>query len=252
MDLNHKILGEGEPIIILHGLFGMLDNWQTVAKELAKDYMVILIDLRNHGKSPHSELWNVQLMAEDVVNFMESNWIYNANIIGHSMGGKVAMEVALTNPSLVEKLVVVDIGPRAYLPGHELIFKGLQSVPISKIGSRNEAEEALAEAINDKGVRQFLLKNISRLKDGGYRWKMNLPVIINNYESILEESRIDEVYDGPSLFIGGQLSNYIRVEDEVLIKEVFPSAEIIMIPDAGHWVHADQKDELVKVIREFI
>lgn len=252
MDLNHKILGEGEPIIIMHGLFGMLDNWLTVAKSLAEDYMVILLDLRNHGKSPHSELWSVSLMAEDVRDFMEKNWIHEAVILGHSMGGKVAMQLALTEPDLVEKLIIVDIAPKKYKAGHQLIFEALHAVPIEDIKSRQEAEESLGSFIDDKGVCQFLLKNIMRKKEGGYRWKMNLKAISENYETILESSEGEGSFDEPSLFIAGGNSNYILPEDEEDIQHLFTDAQVKRIDGAGHWVHADKKDELLELIRGFM
>ncbi|GLR17770.1 alpha/beta fold hydrolase [Portibacter lacus] len=252
MELNSKVLGEGDPIIIMHGLFGMLDNWQSVAKLLAEEYMVILLDLRNHGKSPHSEEWSIELMAQDVRDFMEANWIHKATIMGHSMGGKVAMELALTEADLVDKLIVVDIGPKAYKPGHELIFQGLESVPIAEVSSRTEAEEYLAKSVDELGVRQFLLKNISRRKEGGYKWKMNLSSISENYNTIIEESKTNLEYDGPTLFIKGERSNYIMPDDMELIHKVFPKAELISIAGAGHWVHADNRDELVKQVMRFV
>ncbi len=252
MELNHKIIGEGEPIIILHGLFGMLDNWQTVAKELAEDYMVILVDLRNHGKSPHSDDWSIKLMAQDVLDFMHANWIFEATVMGHSMGGKVAMEMALSENDLIKKLIVVDIAPRAYDRGHDLIIDTLNSVPITEIESRNEAEEYLEKQISDWGIRQFLLKNISRNKEGGYRWKMNLPVITENYETILQETPGGREYDHPSLFIAGGNSNYIQPEDKEYIKILFPEAEIKTIEGAGHWVHAEKRQEVVEMVRAFL
>lgn len=252
MELNHKIIGEGDPIIILHGLFGMLDNWQTVAKELAEEYMVILIDLRNHGKSPHSDEWSIELMAQDVLDFMHANWIFEATIMGHSMGGKVAMEMALRENDLIKKLIVVDIAPKAYDRGHDLIIDTLNSVPIAEIESRNEAEEYLEKQISDWGIRQFLLKNISRNKEGGYRWKMNLPVITENYETILQKTPAGRVYDNPTLFIAGGNSDYIQSEDSEYIKTLFPEADIKTIEGAGHWVHAEKREEVVEIVKQFL
>lgn len=252
MDLNHKILGEGDPIIIMHGLFGMLDNWMSIAKDLSKDYMVVLLDLRNHGKSPHSEEWNFELMTQDVIDFMEEQWIYEASIIGHSMGGKVAMNIALTEPDLVQKLIVADIAPKAYSPGHQLIFDALLSVPIDEIKSRKEAEKFLEQKINDWGIRQFLLKNITRKKDKGFKWKMNLKSIINNYPNILKAIDSDTACECPSLFLKGANSNYILEEDYQEIKVLFPNANIKIIQEAGHWVHAEQKESTIIEIRNFL
>jgi pimeloyl-ACP methyl ester carboxylesterase len=252
MALNHKIIGEGEPVIIMHGLFGMLDNWQSVAKMLSEKYMVILVDLRNHGKSFHSEDWSISVMAEDVRIFMEENWIYHASILGHSMGGKVAMELALKEPDLVDKLIVVDIAPKAYAPGHDQIFDALNSIPIDQISSREEATEILSSKIDQLGIVHFLLKNIARKKEGGYRWKMNLQTITENYDTIIEATKISETYDGETLFIRGSDSNYILKEDEDLIKRIFTNAQIKTIEGAGHWVHADKRDEFVKVVESFL
>jgi pimeloyl-ACP methyl ester carboxylesterase len=191
-------------------------------------------------------------MAQDVKEFMESNWIHKASILGHSMGGKVAMELALHEPDLVDKLIVVDIGPRAYKPGHQQIFEALHSVPIDEVSSREEATQILLEKIDEKGVVHFLLKNIAREKEGGYRWKMNLKSISKNYNTIIESSKTSETFDGDTLFIRGELSNYITEEDKELIEEVFPNSKIETVAGAGHWVHADKKDELVALVRNFI
>ena len=252
MKLNHKSYGEGQPIIILHGLFGMLDNWQTVAKALSKDFMVISVDLRNHGKSPHSEEWSTSLMAEDVIAFMHDNWIYEAFLLGHSMGGKVAMEVALAENDLVQKLIVVDIAPKAYEPGHERIFEALQSVPIESIDSRLEAEDIIAKYIPELGIRQFLLKNITRNKNGGYQWKMNLASIAKNYSSIIEPTPVENQFDQPTLFLRGENSNYVLDEDFDLINSLFTDSRIETIQNAGHWVHADQKDVLISKVSNFL
>ncbi len=252
MDLHYKTLGEGEPLIILHGLFGMLDNWQAVAKELSKNYMVYLLDLRNHGKSPHSKDWNISLMAEDVLRFMENNWIFETYLMGHSMGGKVAMEVALQSGDFVKKLIVVDIAPKAYEPGHDSIFRALQPVPIESLSSRKEVESYLEQHIGNPGIRQFLMKNIQRNKEGNFKWKMNLPVIYSNYHEILKEISNDQPFEKPTLFLGGEHSDYIQTDDIPLIKEIFPKAIIKKIPKAGHWVHADQKDMLIDTVIHFL
>lgn len=252
MDLNHKILGAGEPIIILHGLFGMLDNWQTVAKVLANDFMVVLIDLRNHGKSFHSDQWSIEIMAEDVIRFMQDNWIHDAIVLGHSMGGKVAMEMALTENDMVNKLIVVDIAPKSYPRGHDLILGALSNVPIDSIQSREEAEDFLSSYIHEKGIRQFLLKNLTRDKEKGFKWKMNLEVIAKNYETIISETRKGFTFDNPTLFIRGENSDYITKEDEVLIKKLFLAAQMQTIRNAGHWVHADQPDQLIEAIKKFV
>lgn len=252
MELNYKSLGQGEPLIILHGLFGTLDNWQTLAKSWAEHYLVYLVDLRNHGRSPQVDGLSYPAMAEDLHDFMEQNWIYKAHILGHSMGGKVAMEFALSYPDMVDKLIVVDIAPRPYRPGHDDIFAALFAVDLKTIQSRQAAEEILERYIDDWGVRQFLLKNLSRMKEGGFEWKMNLPVIHRDYANILEPPTQDGPFEGPTLFIRGENSGYVKDEDILRIQELFPHSALRSIPDAGHWVHADQPEVLKGIVMEFL
>ena len=252
MELNYKSFGEGYPIIILHGLFGTLDNWQTIAKKLAANYSVYIIDQRNHGRSPHEETFNYAAMAEDLQAFMESHWIYEAHIIGHSMGGKTAMQFALTYPDLVNQLVVVDIAPKAYEGGHQAIFEALFSLDLSTITNRKEADAALLDRIPDLGVRQFLLKNLSNDKKGGYKWKMNLPVIYKNYEQILAALENQETFDRPTLFIRGGKSDYIQEEDLSQIKTFFPAAELATVAEVGHWVHAAAPTALLTLVNAFL
>lgn len=252
MDLNFKVFGEGKPVIILHGLFGMLDNWQTVAKKLADEYMVYIVDQRNHGRSPHLPDFNYTLMAEDLQIFMESQWIYEAIIVGHSMGGKTAMRFALDYPEMVEKLVVVDIGPKQYPAGHDLIFESLLSVDLSTVKSRQEVATILSKKIPDQGVVQFLMKNLSRTKQDTYEWKMNLPAIFKNYSNILAPLSVKQVFESEALFIRGEKSPYIQDKDWPSIHNVFPKASLITIPGAGHWVHAEQPQLLFNALSEFI
>ena len=199
MELNYKSFGEGYPIIILHGLFGTLDNWQTIAKKLAANYSVYIVDQRNHGRSPHNAIFDYAVMADDLQVFMENQWIYEAHIIGHSMGGKTAMQFALTFPDLVNQLVVVDIAPKAYEGGHQAIFEALFSLDLSVIRNRKQADAILKEQVPDFGVRQFLLKNLTNDKKGGYKWKMNLPVIYQNYEQILAAINSEEIFENTKL-----------------------------------------------------
>jgi len=158
MELNYKSFGQGPPLLILHGLFGTLDNWQTLGKRWAENFTVFLVDQRNHGRSPHLPEHNYPVMAEDLKAFMEANWMYEAHIMGHSMGGKTAMQFALNYPDMVDKLIVVDIAPKPYVGGHEAIVEALNALPLAKIESRSQADAFLAERIADFGVRQFLLK----------------------------------------------------------------------------------------------
>lgn len=252
MELNFKEFGQGDPIIILHGLFGTSDNWQTLAKQLAKDYTVFIVDLRNHGRSPHDDEFNYKVMAEDLRYFMESHWIYEARVIGHSMGGKTAMQFALDYPDMVEKLVVVDIANQAYKGGHERIFKALLSLDLDSVSNRKEADEFLKNQIEDFGVRQFLLKNLTRDKDGGYEWKMNLPIIHENYQAILSEIEGDEPFENATLFVKGGLSKYITNENFKTTQQLFPHAELKTIEKVGHWVHAEAPKELLQMLKGFL
>jgi len=250
--LNHKIYGQGDPIIILHGLFGMLDNWQTVARKLAEDYMVILVDQRDHGKSNHTDEFNYQVLADDLQLFLEENWIHTCHIIGHSMGGKTAMQFAALHSDMVEKLIVVDIGPKAYKPRHENIFKALRSVPIDEVESRKEVEDIISKYIDDKGVRLFLMKNLKRKKkEGGFRWKMNLELLYKEYANIIAAIEPNEAIDVDTLFIYGSKSHYIEGSEIDGIKSVFTSAKFEEM-DTGHWIHAEKPDELVELVQGFL
>ena len=252
MKLNYKEFGQGDSLIILHGLFGTSDNWQTLAKQFAKNYTVFIIDLRNHGRSPHDDEFNYKVMAEDLKAFMEDHWIYETRIIGHSMGGKTAMQFALDYPDMLEKLVVVDIANQSYEGGHEAIFKALMSLDLDKIENRKDADEILKSQIEDFGVRQFLLKNLTRNKEGGYEWKMNLPVIHENYQAILEKIESEEVFEKATLFIKGGLSKYITNENFAITQASFPNSKLETIEDAGHWVHAQAPKKLLQIVEEFL
>lgn len=253
LTLNHKSFGQGDPLVILHGLFGTLDNWQTIGKQLAEEYLVYLLDQRNHGRSPHVEGLTYPLMAEDLQAFLESNWMYASNIIGHSMGGKVAMQFALEYPDMVNRLVVVDIAPKDYAGGHELIFNALLNLDLVTIEGRKDADEKLANlGIEEFGVRQFLLKNLTRTKEGGYRWKMNLFEIHKYYPDILKNIESNATYEGEALFIRGGQSKYIQDSDWASVLEYFPNAQLITVENAGHWVHAEAPKELLQLISEFL
>ncbi|MFT4535145.1 MAG: esterase [Saprospiraceae bacterium] len=249
--LNHKIFGQGDPIIILHGLFGMLDNWQTIGKKLAEDYMVILVDQRDHGKSKHTGEFNYQVLAEDLRVFMEENWIHEAHIIGHSMGGKTAMQFAVGNPDMIDKLIIVDIGPKAYKAGHDIIFKALREVEIDKVKSRGAVEKSIAKYIDDAGVRLFLMKNLQRIKEGGFRWKMNLELLHKEYPKIIDAIKYDGGIDVETLFIYGSKSNYIVPSEIGGIKEVFTHSTFEEV-DSGHWIHAEKPDELLRLVKGFL
>lgn len=249
--LNFKSFGNGEPIIILHGLFGMLDNWKSFAKKLSEDYMVYIVDLRNHGRSEHVDSMDYTTMAEDVISFMEEEWIFEARIMGHSMGGKVAMQIAAIDDDLLKQLVVVDIAPQVYEAGHQIIFDALLTAPIDTANERSDIENHLKTFVNDTGVVQFLMKNVSRVPAGGFRWKMNLPIIYKEYQKILQHELTDQKIETNTLFVKGAQSNYITEQSILNINTNFLDVRIETIDDAGHWVHADKPERLMNICKEF-
>ncbi|RPA67362.1 alpha/beta fold hydrolase [Cyclobacteriaceae bacterium YHN15] len=252
MKLNFKKTGQGEPLIILHGLFGSADNWFSIAKELETDFTLYLIDQRNHGDSPQSEDWNYDAMAEDLKEFMEDQKIESAFLMGHSMGGKTAMNFAIRYPEKVRKLIVADIAPRFYPLHHQHILEGLNAIPIDTLKSRKEADDILSEYIKIPGIRQFLLKSLGRGDNGGFEWKINLPVITKNIANVGEALESDATFDNPSLFMGGEKSDYIKEEDKEEIDRLFPNSHVIYIKDAGHWLHAEQPAAVVETVRAFL
>ncbi len=251
MDLFSREFGQGSPVVILHGLFGFSDNWQTIAKALADHHLVLTPDLRNHGRSPHVPTHTYPEMADDLQAFLEKHWVFKTALIGHSMGGKVAMQFALNHADMVDRLVVVDIAPGPADDNHAHIFRALLDLDFNRVSTRQEAEAWLEPRVPEYGTRQFLLKNITRNADGTFAWKMNLPVLWKEYPSILAGVQGDP-FDKPALFIRGGRSNYVRDEDFPLIHTLFPQAKIVTIEDAGHWVHADKPAELLEVLRDFL
>ena len=253
MKLNYKTFGEGRPIVFLHGLFGMLDNWNTFGKAVADaGYMVYLVDQRDHGRSPHTQAFNYTLLAEDLHQFLEEQWLHRSIIVGHSMGGKAAMKFTDMYEDMVEKLVIIDIAPRKYDGGHEYIFDALRKINPNAFEDRNEIQDQLAASIKEPAVLHFLMKNISRKKEGGYEYKMNLELLYQNYRDLMNELHFDHVIETPSLFVAGEASDYIRQEDITNIKKLFANADFATIAGAGHWVHADQGEALLKVLLDFI
>lgn len=247
MKLFSRELGHGDPVIVLHGLFGSSDNWLTPAKLLAAHYRVYSIDLRNHGQSPHSDDFDYPAMAEDLNEFVDSTGIQNTVLIGHSMGGKAAMNFALAYPDKLSKLVVVDIAPKAYDLEHYVIAEGLKAIPVETISSRNEADEILSQHVPEPDVRQFLLKNLQRKSTGGFSWKINLPVITAKLANIGMDLQFPGTFDKPTLFIRGSRSKYIGDADWPRITEVFPKAQLESM-DTGHWVQAEKPQEFADLV----
>ncbi len=251
MKLNFRKVGEGKPLVILHGLFGSADNWFSIARELDKEFTMYLVDQRNHGDSPHSSAWNYDLMVEDLKELLDDEGLDKAFLMGHSMGGKTVMNFALKYPERVEKLIVADIAPRYYPVHHESILEGLNSLDLKEINSRKEADDALAKYISEPGIRQFLLKSLGRDAEG-FAWKINLPVITRNIEIVGEALPEGESYEGPTLFLAGANSHYIQQKDFPEILEFFPNYELEFVKNAGHWLHAEQPHAVVEEIRRFL
>ncbi|NDC29805.1 MAG: alpha/beta fold hydrolase [Bacteroidetes bacterium] len=252
MQLNFKKLGSGEALIILHGFMGSLDNWQSLANEFAKSFEVYLIDARNHGKSPHTSTHSIAEMVDDLFDFMQHQHISKAHIIGHSMGGKVAMQFAVNYPNCVNKLVVADIAAKKYERGHDDVFEALYAIDLTKIATRKQAEEAMLPHVSEFGTRQFLLKNLERLENGTYQWKMNLGVLHRDYDEITQEVKSIMPITIPVLFLKGELSKYIKHEDWEQIQSIFPQAELKEIGKAGHWLHADNPKEFYEKVMAFL
>jgi len=254
MELNYKTFGTGFPVIILHGLLGSLDNWQTIAKKLAEKYQVYIIDQRNHGRSPHTDEFSYELLSNDLLEFFEQHQIKKAHVIGHSMGGKAAMTFALLHPDRIDKLVVVDIAPSAYGDQHSNVFNAMNTADVQHANTRQEVETVLRQKLeNDETTVQFLLKSLSRDKEGKhFEWKFNVDSLVRNYPNIMEPVYSAHPFTGDTLFIKGEISNYINVSNYPDINELFPHHQISEIKDAGHWVHADKPGEFVAEVMKFL
>lgn len=251
MKLHYKEFGQGEPLIILHGLFGMLDNWQYHSKKWSANYRVFALDARNHGHSPHSDVFTYAAMADDLLEFANTHKLLHFRLLGHSMGGKTAMYFAQHFPEYVEKLLVADIGPRAYPVHHREIIDALKALPLAAITSRGEADEALASSIPEEGVRQFLLKSLYWVEKGRLAFRFNLEAIDRQIDEV-GKANFDRQYQGETLFLYGGNSRYVSpLRDEDEIKTVFPAARLRVLPDAGHWLHAEQPDLFCRETLDF-
>ena len=252
IELNYKLYGQGPPLLILHGLFGSLDNWVSHARKLSENYTVYLIDQRNHGKSPHAAPWDYPTMAEDLYDFMTQHGIYKSHLLGHSMGGKTLIQFATLYPEMIDKLLIADMTPKAYEPHHTHILESLIQIDLSKLESRKEAKLLLEEKIEDPSVVQFLLKSLGRNDEKNFRWKFNLELIYKNYERVLDKIEIEEEIDTEALFIYGGNSNYLVEGDKQLIQTSFPNATFVRLEGAGHWVHAEKPIEFLTQIQKYL
>jgi len=239
-------------LIILHGLLGSSDNWHSFGQRFGEHVHTLVLDARNHGRSPHSDRFNYQVMADDMVEFMMQRRISSASLLGHSMGGKTAALTALLYPDLVDKLIVVDIAPKSYQAHHDQVFNALTSLDLRSFRYRKDIDDALSLNIPEQSVRQFLMKNLARDDAGGFQWKMNLEVIEKNYAQINEELPRQRQFNKPTLFIRGANSDYIQIDDLPLIRHLFPKTEIITIKNAGHWVHVDAQEEFSRTVLDFL
>jgi esterase len=253
MKLFYRKYGAGQPMIILHGLFGQSDNWNSLAKHFAEQGLeVYTVDQRNHGLSPHSDEWTYKSMSDDIHELVNDLGLNNIILLGHSMGGKTAMQYAIDEPSKVDKLIVADMSPRYYPLHHEAVIKGLNAVDLTTTKTRKEAEASLEKYITDYGTKQFLLKNIYWKEDGTLDWRFNLKVITEKIVNAGEAIPTDSICEVPSLFIKGEKSDYIRDDDTQLIRHLFPNSDFETIADAGHWVHAEKPKEFFECVMQFV
>jgi len=250
--IHSKVFGEGKPLVILHGLFGMLDNWQGLAKQFGQFFETHILDQRNHGKSFHAEAHSYELMCSDLLNYLDEKDLDKVYLLGHSMGGKTAMLFAAKFPERVEKLVVVDIAPKYYAPHHQEILRGLHAVENAKVESRKEADDILSQYFSQVGVRQFLLKNLYWNAQKELSFKFNLKILSKEIQNIGEALLDDAVFAEPTLFIDGETSDYINLEDQELIEKHFPDSEIVEIANAGHWVHAENPKDFFEEVSRFL
>jgi pimeloyl-ACP methyl ester carboxylesterase len=252
MELHYKQTGDGFPLIILHGLFGMLDNWYTLGKKFGTNYNTYMVDQRNHGHSPHEYVFNYDVMAGDLLNFMDEQLIESAHIIGHSMGGKTAMTFAVKFPQRVQKLVVADISPKYYPPHHQDVIEAIRSIRIDEIKSRSEADSVLKQFSLDEGTRQFLLKNLYHKEGNKFDWRFNFQAIEKQIEEVGKSLPDYYRFNNPALFIRGGNSRYVQDEDIDLIQLIFPKYELSTIEGAGHWLHAEKPEEFFTVVHKFL
>jgi esterase len=251
MKLFFREYGQGKPMIILHGLFGSSDNWLTQAKLFSGSYKVYTVDQRNHGQSPHDNTFDYESMLSDLAEFIQDHSIADPVVIGHSMGGKTAMNFALTHPEKIDRLVVVDISPKAYNLEHYSIVKGLLAIPIDSIKSRNEADEILSQHVPEADVRQFLLKNLQRRSEGGFSWKINLKIISEKLGNVGLDLHAEGSFEKPTLFVRGAKSKYVADSDWNHITKIFPMAKLETV-DTGHWVQAEKPQEFTDVVLRWL
>ncbi|HEY9114182.1 MAG TPA: alpha/beta fold hydrolase [Bacteroidales bacterium] len=257
MQLFYRKFGEAgqQPLIILHGIFGASDNWFSFGRRIAQEgFEVFIPDQRNHGQSPHNDIFNYLALTDDLFDFIDDNQIHNPIIIGHSMGGKVAMRFALENPQLVKRLVIVDISLKAYgpRPQHKKIIQAMKSVDLSQVTDRSEVDEQIAALIPQVPIRQFILKNLHRKEQDVFEWRMYLQGIDKNLDKMFDAIDTESRFMKPTLFVKGGDSDYILLEDYDQIRYNFPNAEIISIADTTHWLHVESPERFYQLTMGFV
>ena len=254
MKLFHRQFGSGKPIIILHGLFGMSDNWVSIGKQLSEHFAVYIPDMRNHGQSPHDAVFSFSAMADDVLELINDNHLGKVMLIGHSMGGKVAMQLALNHGDKIDRLMVIDISPEKYPLRHsqQHVVEAMQRVTFTGITSRKGIEDQLVYSIPDFRTRQLVMKNLFRTGDNSFAWRLNLDAIHHNMDKLFDSVESDSTFGKPVLFIRGGQSDYINNNAWEKILKLFPAAMLETIPQAGHWIHADAPGELLIIMNDFL
>jgi esterase len=251
--LHSRIEGSGKPLLILHGFLGMSDNWKTLGSQYAAlGYEVHMPDMRNHGRSPHSDDFTYKAMVGDLLEYCDAKGLQQVDVIGHSMGGKAAMFFAMSHPDRVKKLIVADIAPRYYNPHHDDILDGLNAVDFAAKPDRDAVNETLSEYVKDEGTRQFLMKSLYWQSPGQLAFRFNLPVFTKQRDNIGEPIPENAVFDKPTLFLKGENSGYINDRDAEAIKRQFPKSDIVTIRNAGHWLHAENPADFFKESSQFL
>ncbi len=252
--LNYQQLGEGEHIVLIHGLFGSLENLNMVAKSLSQHYCVTSIDVRNHGNSFHQQDMSYKALAKDVIDLLDNLSIKHCYILGHSMGGKIAMKIALSYPERIQKLIIADIAPVKYPAHHLTIIEGLQAIDLTQVHQRKDADVQLAKYVTDTGVRQFLLRNLAINEQGVFQFKCALNYIEQGYQQIMKSisCHTGQKFNSETLFIKGGNSDYILPEHQHIITTLFPKAKAKIIQGAGHWLHAEKTIAFNKIVLGFL
>ena len=252
MILHTDITGQGQPLVLIHGLFGSYENLGVIARALQNEFQIVNLDLRNHGRSPRADFMDYPQMALDVVETLDYLGVEQSSVLGHSMGGKVAMQLALSVPSRVHKLVLADISPVINEPRHQSILQGLQAIDLATLQDRKQADTLLQSYVSELGVRQFLLKNLYKDEQNQFQWRINLAALVSNYQRLLAAPLPNQPFEGETLFIKGGNSDYIQAAHQPLILSLFPNASAKIIQGTGHWLHAEKPAAFSKIVSDFL